>query len=301
MGVNVTLKLGVIGLSEGNGHPYSWSAIFNGYVPARMEECGFPVIPRYLEKQRWPEDAIPEAKVTHVWTQDLALSNHVAKAARITHVVKRPEDMIGEVDGILLARDDPETHFELAAPFLKAGLPVYIDKPVCLSLKELDHLYALQQFPGQLFTCSAIRYGREFEFTEPIRAKLGKLRHIHATTPKDWEKYGVHVIEPLLKLAGDQGKLERYQNWRQGDAVIIQLAWESGFQATVSALGKSACPLGLRLIGDAGWHDMIFADSFFAFKAALTDFVMGMINRDVRTDPDFVRRVVEVIEVGRNQ
>ena len=25
------LKLGIIGISNGNGHPYSWSAIFNGY------------------------------------------------------------------------------------------------------------------------------------------------------------------------------------------------------------------------------------------------------------------------------
>ena len=28
----MTLKLGIIGLSEGNGHPYSWSAIFNGSI-----------------------------------------------------------------------------------------------------------------------------------------------------------------------------------------------------------------------------------------------------------------------------
>ena len=25
------LKIGIIGSSDGNGHPYSWSAIFNGY------------------------------------------------------------------------------------------------------------------------------------------------------------------------------------------------------------------------------------------------------------------------------
>ena len=295
------LKLGVIGLSTGNGHPYSWSAIFNGYDPITMEECGFQVIPRYLEKQQFPKDAIMEANVTHVWTQDIVLSNHLATAAHIANVVQHPEEMIGQVDGILLARDDSETHYELAAPFLKAGLPVYIDKPVCLSIKELDRLYALQQFPGQIFTCSAVRYGHEFQFTDSIRAKVGTLRHIHATTPRDWEKYGIHVIEPLLKLAGDQGKLERCQNWRQGDAVIANYSWDSGFQATVSALGESACPLGLRLIGDAGWHDMILTDSFFAFKAALADFVMGVIKRDVRTDPDFVRRVVEVIERGRMQ
>ena len=45
------LKIGILGFTEGNGHPYSWSAMFNGYDPEVMEECGFPVIPRYLEKQ----------------------------------------------------------------------------------------------------------------------------------------------------------------------------------------------------------------------------------------------------------
>ena len=67
------LKLGVIGLSPGNGHPYSWSAIFNGYNPAEMENCGFPVIPRYLELKQFPKDAIAEAAVTHVWAQDKKL------------------------------------------------------------------------------------------------------------------------------------------------------------------------------------------------------------------------------------
>lgn len=295
----MTLKLGVIGLSEGNGHPYSWSAIFNGYDTAAMEECGFPVIPRYLEKQRWPEDAISEAQVTHIWTQDAALSGKVAKASRISQVVQYPEDMIGKVDAILLARDDAETHFQLAAPFIMAGLPIYIDKPICLSLAELDEFYALQKYPGQIFTCTGLHYAREFEMTDAIRAKVGRLRHIHATTPKDWEKYGVHVIEPLLMIAGEQGRLKHHQRWHEDEAVIVNLAWESGFQATVSALGKSACPLGFRLIGETGWHDMQFVDTFSAFKAALFDFVSGVIQRDVRSDPGFVRRVVEVIEAGK--
>ena len=43
------LRLGIMGMSEGNGHPYSWSAIFNGYNSLEMEDCGFPVIPEYLK------------------------------------------------------------------------------------------------------------------------------------------------------------------------------------------------------------------------------------------------------------
>ena len=60
------LKLGIIGISDGNGHPYSWASIFNGYNSELMEECGFPVIPRYLEKQNFPEDTIQNASVTHI-------------------------------------------------------------------------------------------------------------------------------------------------------------------------------------------------------------------------------------------
>src|SRR5690554_2257137 len=48
---NMTIRLGVIGLSDGNGHPYSWSAIVNGYDPVAMQACEFPVIPEYLGHQ----------------------------------------------------------------------------------------------------------------------------------------------------------------------------------------------------------------------------------------------------------
>ena len=48
------LKFGVIGMSEGNGHPYSWSAIFNGYDADAMRDCPFPAIPEYLARRRFP-------------------------------------------------------------------------------------------------------------------------------------------------------------------------------------------------------------------------------------------------------
>lgn len=35
------LRLAMLGMIEGNGHPYSWSAIVNGYDPAEMEMCPY--------------------------------------------------------------------------------------------------------------------------------------------------------------------------------------------------------------------------------------------------------------------
>ena len=95
------IRLAMLGMVDGNGHPYSWSAIFNGYDRRWMQECPFPVIPEYLFAQ--PEEAfgIRGAHVTHIWTDDPKDAEHVAKAARIPNVVARPEDVIGEVHGQL--------------------------------------------------------------------------------------------------------------------------------------------------------------------------------------------------------
>jgi len=295
----MTLKLAVIGFSEGNGHPYSWSAIFNGYEPSEMEGCGYPVIPRYLEQQIWPDAQINKARVTHIWTQDTQLSQKIAKATRIDHVVKDLQDLIGQVDAILLARDDAQNHLTFAKLFLDAGLPVYIDKPICLELDDLDRLYELQQYPGQIFSCSALRYAKEFQVSLAELTELGPLTHIHATVPKDWNRYAVHVVEPLLALAGDQGLITSHQQWWEGETCTNQYAWESGFQAVVSTMGQAACPLSLRLIGENAWKDLFFADTFYAFKAALNDFIDGVQSNSEHTDPGFMRKVVEMIELGK--
>ena len=64
-------------------------------------------------------------------------------------------------------------------------------------------------------------------------------------------------------------------------------------------MGSSCAPLALRVMGDRGWKDLFFQDSYFAFKSALFEFVQGIIHRDVHTDPDFMLEVVNLIESGR--
>ena len=70
-----------IGISNGNGHPYSWSAIFNGYDKTKMEKCGFASIPRYLEKHDMKKQ-IKGARISHIWTQEarrlnISLTQHL--------------------------------------------------------------------------------------------------------------------------------------------------------------------------------------------------------------------------------
>lgn len=295
-----TIKLGVIGMSEGNGHPYSWSAICNGYAPEPMAECGFPVISHYLAQQSWPEARIPGALVTHVWTQDKALSRRIAQASLISHVVAEPTAMLGQVDALLLARDDAENHLSFAAPFLQAGVPVYIDKPIALSQERLRELYRLQQYEGQIFTCSALRYAKELMLDEADRERIGPIRHIQASTPNGWDKYAVHVIEPVLNLVGRPALMASAQARpiaEKGRAV--SLVFDGGITVDFMALGKNvASPLSLRIHGERGWHDLVFADSFSAFKSALVAFVEGIRTRTCRSPMGFNEQVVAIIESG---
>jgi predicted dehydrogenase len=294
----MTLRLGVIGLSPGNGHPYSWSAIFNGYNTQAMEECEFPAIPRYLEKQNFPADQIQEAKVTHIWTQDPILSQKVAQASLIPHVVNHYTDLIGSVDAVLLARDDAENHLQYATPFLQAGLPIYIDKPLALTVAYAKSLLALQQYPGQLFSCSALRYATELQLTPGDRDILGDIRYVHATVPKDWNKYAIHIIDPVLKLLGDQSTFSTPQIIRSQYITSLHALHDSGAQIHISAMGDTPVPIVIDIAGSKGFIQLRFQNTFMAFKNSLADFVAGIAEKSIKTSCDQLLRAIYLLEAG---
>ena len=166
------IKLGLIGLSAGNGHPYSWSAIINGYNKSLMKKCEFPLIYKYLKKQKFPHDQIKNAEVSHIWTQNLELSKKIARTTKIKYIVNNFRDLLGKVDAILLARDDADNHIKYSRIFLENKIPVYIDKPLSFSIKKAKKLISFQKYNGQIFTCSALRYAKEFESIKKIKKKI---------------------------------------------------------------------------------------------------------------------------------
>ncbi|HEY1110775.1 MAG TPA: hypothetical protein VGE76_19135, partial [Opitutaceae bacterium] len=95
-----TIRLAMLGMIEGNGHPYSWSAIVNGFDPEAMARCPFPVIPKYLGAQPRESVRVPGARVTHIWTDNPADAPGVAAASLIPNVVAEPTDVIGQVDAV---------------------------------------------------------------------------------------------------------------------------------------------------------------------------------------------------------
>ena len=295
------LRLGVIGTSAGNGHPYSWSAIFNGYEPKEMAECGFPAIPVYLSRQNFPEDQIPDATVTHVWTQSYEESKKIATACRVPVISRRPEELIGEIDAILLARDDVETdeRNSLIELYLKAGVPLFVDKPLALSqLAALRYLEKVA-FPWQLFSASALGFAPELsEFRARITSSA--VRYVQGLSPKSWNHYAVHCIEPAVSVLPPQGHIAKSVVSNTDSSNILTLQWESGLQATFATVSNCTTRVSLAIYFDDGPVSVCFLDTFGAFRNTLKAFVEQVKTKTLHPSQRTLLDVIAIVEAGCN-
>jgi len=290
------LKLGIIGMSEGNGHPYSWSAIFNGYDLVAMGKCPFPVILDYLSKQSFPNDTIKNATVTHIWTQDISISKKIAHASKIQNIVKNFDEMIPEVDAVLLARDDGENHFEMARAFIKAGLPIYIDKPLALTVAEVNKIFSLEKYENQIFSCSALSFSKELQMSDKILKKIGKITHINAVIAKDWDKYAIHIIDPVLHMLDSVRKIETTRSIKSASQNLLSVKWENGLTANFVTLGTCPTPITIEVYGNKGFHIFTFNDTFSAFKSTLQKFVNIVNKKDKVPNRNLTMQSIQLLE-----
>ena len=283
-GIFNMIKLGVMGLSEGNGHPYSWSAIINGgYNEKAMADCGYAGIPLYLRANR-ATLGIEDAVVTHIWTQDRKISEHIAKASLIDNVVDNVEDMLGKVDAVLLARDDSENHKQMARPFIEADVPVFIDKPLAITTEDLD--YFVKQYTSGKFimSCSSMRYACENGAVRPDIASLGQIQLATAVGKKDWVKYGVHMLEGLFALLDDpEAKNVRHIGQKSGKD-IVYIEFETGLLATVHLFYDIAPAFQVSIFGIDGWRMVEYKNWYAMFRDNLIEFVRSVQQGKPRLD-----------------
>ena len=269
------LRLAMLGSTPGNGHPYSWSAMFNGYDRERMtRDCPFAGIPVYLNKEPAETLRIPGARVTHVCCvgEGGFTAEHVAQCSLIPHVVKNPTDVIGHVDAVIIATDLGGEHVARARPFIEAGLPVFIDKPLADNEPDLK-IFAEWVAAGKaIMSSSSMRYTKEFLPYRISTRELGALRFVNITTAKSWETYGIHALEAIYPILGPGFLTAR--NTGTKDRNIVHLTHACGADIVVVASSDMYGGFGcLQLCGTAGKVQTASADTFYSFKTQLEAFV----------------------------
>jgi len=289
------VNIGIIGYNEGNGHPYSFSAIMNGFDSEAFTKTNWDVIHNYLKLRDKSEFGIADLKVTHVWMPEAEMTENLAAACYVDNVCADPHNMIGHVDAVIIARDDAETHFPLAKPFLEANIPVLIDKPLTLAQSELDYFmpYVKQ---GTLMSSAAFRYAIELE---PIRQGFpyfGQLQFVHLIAPLDWERYGVHMLDAYFSFSKAR-PVKVHHIPSNHDAFVIEL--DDGSMANIHCQG-TGIPIGFEvsIFGQNANGRYRIQDNFSAFKGLLNDFSKMISSGKPPIAPSDVRRSISTILAG---
>ena len=292
------LRLAMLGMIEGNGHPYSWSAIVNGFDPAAMAQCPYPAILNYLGKQRVEDVRIPGARVTHLWTDDPADAPKVAAASLIPNVVSKPEDVIGHVDAAIISTDDGDDHIRRVKPFIEAGLPVFVDKPMATNIADLRQFVQWHKAGAVILSTSGMRYAPEMRLSDEQRAQLGDLRWITSFTCKTWERYGIHALEAVEPLLGPDFLTVQALSDAGGD--VMHLTHRSGVRVTIGALHDAYGSFGaVHLYGTQGQLPLRLTDTYNAFRGQLVAFI-DMLQTGTRPLPfDETVELMAVIIAGR--
>lgn len=285
------MKLGVVGSSAGNGHPYSWSAILNGYDQRLMASCPYPAIPAYLAAHHQELRKL-RARVTHIWCENQEEAQAIAAAALIPYVCSSIEEMISNVDGVLHARDDYEQHLGFARQYTAANKPVFIDKPVANTLQRASEIFLLDPQEDLVFTCTGLRF-------DPLIADLtGKPLKpgdaVKAVGPKDWSRYSIHLIEPGLRLVRPVGPLVEWSVGSEGRARRARFKWANSATLHIETTGRPDTPFTFSLNDE----EMILRDPFHAFRNTLEAFIQFCETRKTLISRSETLQVVDLIERG---
>jgi len=288
-------KLGMIGISKGNGHPYSFSAIFNGYNKVYMEQCPYRNIYHYLKKQNKRTMRLKGAIVTHLWTQNKKNSKKISRASKIKNIVKNYQNLIGQVDGVIIARDDPQSHFKIAKLFLDKKIPIFIDKPLTDNLKELGRFAKYYQ-TNLIMSCSAMRYAREIKEAKKNISKLGKIKVIYGIGPKDWTTYGVHLLEAIYGLL--KIKVKYVQSIGRENENIVHLRTKDGKNIILQTSNEIQPLFQLILYGTRGYLLINLSDLFYMFKKTLSLFTKMIKTKKLPIKFSETAEIIRVIIAG---
>jgi predicted dehydrogenase len=216
--------------------------------------------------QPWAEvvAAMTDASITHVWGYPTEPVDAFARRYGITNVCGKPEAMLGEVDAVLMPGGrrmpvdhvedtvwslseplgrQPSDHARLSQPFLEAGVPVLIDKPLADSMGEARNILAARDRGRTLvMSCSAVRYDDQLIAARQI-IQSGSIGPVQAVTitlgggPMEVPWFIIHGIEAMTATFGyDVACVQTavaaggftVGSFQQTSAHAVQLAYRNG-------------------------------------------------------------------------
>jgi predicted dehydrogenase len=236
------LKIGLLG--SDSSHAERFSELLNR-----------PDHPNYI--------ANADAKIVAIWGEDAARTRQAATLGQIATIVDAPGDLMGQVDAVFCITRHGGKHLNLVRPYLEAGVPVFVDKPLATEPTDARAIVELAQQRGTPFTSfSTVRFSAD---TQDFLAKsqtLGGVRAGVYTGPASRRNpyggvifYAIHSIELMLMVQGtgvawvqaleapavdaeDNGNMTAVCAWPDGATATLELTVDAHYGFRALAVGK---------------------------------------------------------------
>lgn len=216
-GEEKVIRLGIIGLDT--SHVIAFTSYLNN--PKNNTGCrvvaGFP---------GGSPDFPASANRVEKFTTDLREKHGL-------EIVDSIEQLCEKVDGILLESVDGRPHLEQAKIVIKAGKPLWVDKPVADNLPDVIELFRLAKESNvPCWSSSAARYYEGVAGAQD-NAELGQIVACDVFGSSSWAEfhpslylYGIHAVEPLFTVLGTG--CETVQRIRTDGVDTVIGIWKGG-------------------------------------------------------------------------
>ena len=236
------LKAGIIGLDT--SHVLAFTRLLNDpKAPPELANCR--VVAAY---PKGSPDIESSTKRVPAYTKQMKELG--------VEIVDSISELIKRVDVVLLETNDGRPHLEQILPVLKAGKPVFIDKPIAGSLADAVAIFeAARKYKVPIFSSSSLRYGKG---SQAVRGgSIGEVKRCETTSPCSIEKthpdlfwYGIHGVEPLFTIMGS-GCVSVTRVHTEGNDVAVGV-WNNGRIGTFRGIRQGRRGYGSTVFGTKG-------------------------------------------------
>lgn len=238
-------------------HAYFFATLMTQANPNRLHK-NCPLVHRFMtdpeHADRFQSSPVSGFRFVRAWDPDHDLAKQFSETYRDSpDVCQSPKEAIIGIDAAFISccSLDGSDHLELARPFLRAGLPTFIDKPFAASYKDAKAIVRLaEQYQAPLMAASMLHQADGTTDLRQRQSELGELGLAIIRGSHGWEtKSGLegitHGIAMALAIYGHNvdwvecmGELPRefiLMHYPHGGKVLVinmdQAYWPDRFQA----------------------------------------------------------------------
>lgn len=159
-------------------------------------------------------DIYKDIEIIGIYGYDDAANKKIVDAGYCNYVASDPHEFLGKVDAIMCTARHGDNHYAYAIPYVKAGIPCFIDKPFTVDMAKAEEMITEAKKSGALLCGgSMLKYMDGLKEMREFIDEKGAVMGGDISAPINMVNdhggfffYSQHLIEMMLTVFGEDVK-----------------------------------------------------------------------------------------------